>query len=156
MTRTPDFAEKTEIVTELDLVDSMVGGAGANNTPASSSRRDNLRDSLLIEIDYNVLEQNNRKNSIIKKLSINKKRRSSFDCHLFLHKVGRFIKKKMAFKPKIPDDPRLFSAKKKRLILACLACGSSLNGFCSTVYVRREKNSFDIQRISINHNLIFI
>lgn len=156
MTRTLDFAEKTEITTESDLADSMVGGAGANNTLASSSRRDNMRDSLLIEMDDNVLEQNNRKSSIMKKLSINKKRRSSFDCHLFLHKVGRSIKKKMAFKPEIPDDPRLFSAKKKRLILACLACGSSLNGFCSTVYVKK-KNLFSFnEQVLIVRIIIYI
>lgn len=140
MTRTLDFAEKTEIVTEIDFVDSIMEEAEASSTPTSSKRRDNMRDSLLLDINNTVSEKNNAKNAIIEKLSINKKRRSGFDCRLYFSKVGKFIKRRMAFKPEIPDDPRLFSPKKKRLILACLACGSSLNGFCSTVYVRREKS----------------
>ncbi|KAI9489170.1 major facilitator superfamily domain-containing protein [Zychaea mexicana] len=40
----------------------------------------------------------------------------------------------MAFRPPVPTDPRLFSKSRKRWILACLALGSSLNGFCSTIY----------------------
>lgn len=46
-----------------------------------------------------------------------------------------WIHTRMAFRPSVTDDPRLLSKGKKRLILACLALGSSLNGFCSTVYV---------------------
>ncbi|CAO3627073.1 unnamed protein product [Mucor hiemalis] len=150
MTRTLDFAEKTETVTEIDFVDSIMEEAEASSTPTSSKRRDNMRDSLLLDINNTVSEKNNTKNAIIEKLSINKKRRSGFDCRLYFSKVGKFIKRRMAFKPEIPDDPRLFSPKKKRLILACLACGSSLNGFCSTVYfpgipdIKAELNASDI------------
>ncbi|KAL9538045.1 hypothetical protein MBANPS3_011242 [Mucor bainieri] len=56
---------------------------------------------------------------------------SSACCH---GQVMRFMRTKMAFKTKVADDPRLFSPSKKRLILAALALGASLNGFCSTVY----------------------
>lgn len=53
-------------------------------------------------------------------------------------RLFRVIKKRMAFKPPVRSDPRLYTRKKKRWILACLALGSSLNGFCSTVYVKSE------------------
>ncbi|CAO3685069.1 unnamed protein product [Rhizopus stolonifer] len=48
--------------------------------------------------------------------------------------VWTFIKKRMAFKPPVTQDPRLLSSLQKGLILACLSLGSSLSGFCSTVY----------------------
>ncbi|KAI8088705.1 major facilitator superfamily domain-containing protein [Halteromyces radiatus] len=51
------------------------------------------------------------------------------------NRVLLFLQTHMAFKPPVPDDPRLFSIKKKRLILACLAMGSSLNGLCSTIFL---------------------
>lgn len=47
----------------------------------------------------------------------------------------RFLQTHMAFKPPVLHDPRLYSTKRKRLILACLALGSSLNGLCSTIFV---------------------
>lgn len=53
-------------------------------------------------------------------------------CH---GQVMSYMKSKMALKTRVADDPRLFSPTKKRLILAALALGASLNGFCSTVYV---------------------
>lgn len=46
-----------------------------------------------------------------------------------------FVRSRMAFRPPVPHDPRLFSARQKRWILVCLAFGGSLNGFCSTIYV---------------------
>lgn len=75
-----------------------------------------------------------------------KRRASARQKNLFYHyyrqwckKMIKFIQKRMAFKPSVPDDPRIFSPAKKRVILACLASGSSLNGFCSTVYVNMTK-----------------
>lgn len=57
---------------------------------------------------------------------------SSTCCH---GQVMRYMKTKMAFRAKVADDPRLFAPGRKRVILAALALGASLNGFCSTVYV---------------------
>ena len=50
-------------------------------------------------------------------------------------RITKIVKSRMAFRPPVPHDPRLFSKSRKRWILACLALGSSLNGFCSTIYV---------------------
>ena len=50
-------------------------------------------------------------------------------------RIKEVVKSRMAFRPPVPHDPRLFSKSRKRWILACLALGSSLNGFCSTIYV---------------------
>lgn len=49
-------------------------------------------------------------------------------------KLVQIVKSRMAFRPPVPSDPRLFPKSQKRWILACLALGSSLNGFCSTIY----------------------
>ncbi|GAN10654.1 MFS general substrate transporter [Mucor ambiguus] len=73
---------------------------------------------------------------------------SSTCCH---GQVMRYIKTKMAFKVKVADDPRLFSPSEKRFILAALALGASLNGFCSTVYfpgipdIKADLNASDIE-----------
>lgn len=64
------------------------------------------------------------------------RRRKRNECiSICCHQVMSYIKTKMGFKAVVADDPRLFSPTKKRLILAALALGASLNGFCSTVYV---------------------
>ncbi|KAL0146377.1 major facilitator superfamily domain-containing protein [Mucor lusitanicus] len=69
-------------------------------------------------------------------------------CHA---QVMRYMKSKMAFRAQVADDPRLFSPNKKRLILAALALGASLNGFCSTVYfpgipdIQADLNASDIE-----------
>ncbi|KAI9251829.1 major facilitator superfamily domain-containing protein [Phascolomyces articulosus] len=49
-------------------------------------------------------------------------------------RIMALVKSRMAFRPPVPRDPRLFSVGQKRWILACLALGSSLNGLCSTIY----------------------
>ncbi|KAI8343427.1 major facilitator superfamily domain-containing protein [Chlamydoabsidia padenii] len=49
--------------------------------------------------------------------------------------IVKFLQTHMAFKPPVLHDPRLYSIKRKRLILACLALGSSLNGLCSTIFL---------------------
>ncbi|KAI8975402.1 hypothetical protein BDF20DRAFT_878444 [Mycotypha africana] len=53
-------------------------------------------------------------------------------------KLVRSMKRRMAFKQPVDSDPRLISPLNKRFILAALALGASLNGFCSTVYVNKE------------------
>ncbi|KAG1079278.1 hypothetical protein G6F42_023847 [Rhizopus arrhizus] len=69
-------------------------------------------------------------------------------CH---GQVMSYMKSKMALKTRVADDPRLFSPTKKRLILAALALGASLNGFCSTVYfpgipdIKADLNSSEIE-----------
>ncbi|KAL7315116.1 hypothetical protein PS15m_006610 [Mucor circinelloides] len=69
-------------------------------------------------------------------------------CH---GQVMSYMKSKMALKTQVADDPRLFSPTKKRLILAALALGASLNGFCSTVYfpgipdIKTDLNSSEIE-----------
>jgi hypothetical protein len=67
---------------------------------------------------------------------ISTERRKQSKCNsICCHQVMSYLKTKMAFKAVVADDPRLFSPTKKKLILAALALGASLNGFCSTVYV---------------------
>ncbi|CEP16072.1 hypothetical protein [Parasitella parasitica] len=62
------------------------------------------------------------------------KQRAYYIINKCLVRSTGYIRSKMAFKPAVTDDPRLQSAARKRLILAALALGASLNGFCSTVY----------------------
>jgi hypothetical protein len=55
--------------------------------------------------------------------------------HTCWQALVKFLQTHMAFKPPVLHDPRLYSIKRKRMILACLALGSSLNGLCSTIFV---------------------
>ncbi|KAI9261098.1 major facilitator superfamily domain-containing protein [Sporodiniella umbellata] len=49
-------------------------------------------------------------------------------------RIKEFFKNKIAIKPPVNQDPRLLSPFTKGTILVCLSFGSSLSGFCSTVY----------------------
>jgi hypothetical protein len=60
-------------------------------------------------------------------------------CAQWVSKWTKFVKKKMAFKSDVTEDPQLYTPHKKRLILTCLALGASLNGFCATIYVILKK-----------------
>jgi hypothetical protein len=110
-----------------------MGIASASNSGnIINSEYNNTQGSLLIDIVY---QDELQQKYVKRRVSSKKNKQYYFNCCQLFRKMGRFIKTRMAFKPDVLDDPRLFSTKKKRVILACLACGSSLNGFCSTVYV---------------------
>lgn len=114
--------------------------AATSSSNYISLDHNNIRRSLLIDDDNTRSEAISnlplsQQNIIKRNISVKKNKQHYFDCCQLLGTIWAFIKIRMAFKPPVPDDPRLLSPAKKRIILACLACGSSLNGFCSTVYV---------------------
>ncbi|KAI7896717.1 major facilitator superfamily domain-containing protein [Mucor mucedo] len=106
----------------LDPIDR--GGTSSTNYTVTEQ---NVRRSLLINDDH-------VKRSPSSSSRQHQKNKRSFAYHRLFHKFKTSVQQRMAFQPSVPNDPRLFSKNKKRLILACLAAGSSLNGFCSTVY----------------------
>jgi hypothetical protein len=124
-------------------------GTSSTNTLPFDSSKSNMKRSLLIENVYsnghrsspysaNMFSNNNQDGytDIQRRVSLKKREQAKRVCHQWVSRFARFVKKKMAFKPDVTEDPHLYSSRKKRLILACLALGASLNGFCSTVYVK--------------------
>lgn len=118
--------------------------------------------------NYTATEQNVRRSLLIDNQSIKRSTSSTYHqqqkknkvyhtCHQIMLKFKKFVETRMAFQPPVPDDPRLFSKNKKRIILACLAAGSSLNGFCSTVYVCFKKKITFVSLINyvyFNHSFL--
>ncbi|KAI8138759.1 major facilitator superfamily domain-containing protein [Fennellomyces sp. T-0311] len=76
-------------------------------------------------------------------------------------RITDIVKSRMAFRPPVPHDPRKFSKSRKRWILACLALGSSLNGFCSTIYfpgipdITNEFGASDIE-VTLTNSLFML
>lgn len=133
--QSPDDSERTESI--LVLPESLLepidrGGTSSSNYTATEQ---NARQSLLIDNTHYQQELQETQTDMKRRVSTKQKNQLYFDCCQLFRNIGKSIKIRMAFKPSVPDDPRLFSPMKKRLILVCLASGSSLNGFCSTVYV---------------------
>jgi hypothetical protein len=138
----PNFHEEKTAFDELTYPESSFyepidRAATSSSNYTVIDHKNNVRRSLLIDDDIRSQQDESQlsrsqQNSIKRKISIKKNKQRYFE---ILGNIATFIKTRTAIKPSVTDDPRLFSPNKKRLILACLACGSSLNGFCSTVYV---------------------
>ncbi|KAI9269748.1 major facilitator superfamily domain-containing protein [Helicostylum pulchrum] len=135
--------EKTEFVSSSAFMDPI------DSRPGTSSSH--VRQSLLIDnLNYHETLGTPLQCDIDRRDSSKRQQQLYFNVMQHPKTFWRWIKRKMAFKPTVSQDPRLFSKRKKQLILACLAAGSSLNGFCSTVYfpsipdIRNELNAPDI------------
>jgi hypothetical protein len=153
-----DF-EKTQV--EPDFNESSIDPVGV----ASTSNLENLintnkyynnnssfGDSFLIDTVF--YHDESQQKDIKRRASSKKSQQRYFGCCQLFKKFKKLVKTRMAFKPEVPDDPRMFSTSNKRIILACLACGSSLNGFCSTVYVSKIATAIYFLKL-INKNLLF-
>lgn len=122
------YPEKTELASSSSAITDPI-----DSRPGTSSSH--VRRSLLIDdLNYHETLGTPLQSDIDRRDSSKRKQQLYFNVTQYPKSFWRWIKRKMAFKPTVSQDPRLFSKRKKQLILACLAAGSSLNGFCSTVY----------------------
>ncbi|KAI8048217.1 hypothetical protein BDF21DRAFT_203144 [Thamnidium elegans] len=122
------YPEKTELASFSAFMDPV------DTRPDTSSSH--IRRSLLIDnLDYHETLGIPLQSDINRRDSSKRQQQLYFNATQHLKTFWHWITRKMAFKPTVSQDPRLFPKWKKQLILACLAAGSSLNGFCSTVYV---------------------
>lgn len=153
-----DF-EKTQV--EPDFNESVIDPIGVastsnfetltNTNEYYNNNNSNFGDSFLIDTAF--YHDESQQKDIKRRASSKKSQQRYFGCCQLFKRFKIFVKTRMAFKPEVPNDPRMFSTSKKRIILACLACGSSLNGFCSTVSVSKIATAICFL-ILINRNLL--